>query len=106
LQPIIPLRPVDVLKRYEDEMTLIAQSLSADLMSITQANRTNQITRAEAEYLMQERYQVAMMQHEVLAALHDSLQHDLDQAAKRLGVSQSDATVVVQPALRGRIRTQ
>jgi hypothetical protein len=105
-QPIIPLGPVDVLKGYEDEMTLIAQSLSADLMSITQANRTNQITRAEAEYLMQERYQVAMMQHEVLAALHDSLQHDLDQAAKRLGVSQSDASVVVQPALRGRIRTQ
>jgi hypothetical protein len=105
-QPIIPLGPVDVLKGYEDEMTLIAQGLSADLLSITQANRTNQITRAEAEYLMQERYQVAMMQHEVLAALHDSLQHDLDQAAKRLGVSQSDTAAVVQPALPGRIRTQ
>jgi hypothetical protein len=95
-----------VLKEYEDEMTLIAQSLSAELISITHANRTSQITRTEAEYVMQERYQVAMMQHEVLAALHDSLQHDPDQVAKRLGNGQSDAAVVVQPGLPGRIRTQ
>ena len=45
--------------------------------------------------------------HEVLAALHDSVQHDLDQAAKRLGsASQSDTAVVVQPGLPGQIRTQ
>ena len=106
-QPPIPLGPVDVLKGYEDEMNFIAQSLSAELIRIAQGNRTNQITRAEAEYLIQERYQVAMMQHEVLAALHDSVQHDLEQATKRLGsVSQSDTAVVVQPALPGHIRTQ
>jgi len=106
-QPAIPLGPVDVLKGYEDEMNFIAQSLSAELIRNAQANRTNQMTRAEAEYLIQERYQVAMMQHEVLSALHDSLQHDLDQAARRLGsVSQSDTAVVVQPALPGQIRTQ
>jgi len=70
---------------------MIAQRLSADLIGIMQANRANQITRAEAEYLIQERYQVAMMQHEVLSALHDSLQLDLALAAKRPGsVSQSD----------------
>jgi hypothetical protein len=106
-QPAMPLGPVDMLRGYEDEMTLIAQSLSAELIRIAQANRTNQITRAEAEYLIQQRYQVAMMQHEVLAALHDSVQHDLDQAAKRLGsVSQSDTAVVAEPALPGQIRTQ
>jgi hypothetical protein len=106
-QPAIPWGPVDVLKGYEDEMNFLAQSLSAELVRIAQANRTNQITRAEAEYLIQERYQVAMMQHEVLSALHESVQHDLDQAAKRLGsASQSDSAVVVQPALPGQIRIQ
>jgi hypothetical protein len=106
-QPAIPLGPVDVLKGYEDEMNFLAQSLSAELVRIAQANRSNQITRADAEYLIQERYQVAMMQHEVLSALHDSVQHDLDLAAKRLGrVSQSDTAVVVRPALPGQIRTQ
>ena len=106
-QPAIPLGPADVLKEYEDEMNFLAQSLSAELVRIAQANRTNQISRAEAEYLIQQRYQVAMMQHEVLAALHDSVQHDLDQAAKRLGsTSQTDTAVVVQPALPGQIRIQ
>jgi len=76
-------------------------------MNISQSIRANRITRDEAEYLIQQRYQVAMMQHEVLAALHDSVQHDLDQAAKRLGsTSQSDTAVVVQPGLPGQIRTQ
>jgi hypothetical protein len=102
-QPAIPLGPTDVLQGYEDEMNFIVQSLSAELIRIAQANRTNQISRAEAEYLIQQRYQVAMMQHEVLAALHDSIQHDLDQAAKQLSrVSQSDT----EPALPGQIRTQ
>jgi len=99
-QPDIPLGPVDVLKGYEDGMTLIFQRLTGELISITQANQANQITRDEAEYLIQESYQVAMMQHEVLSALHDSLQHDLAQTAKRPGgVSQSDTAVVVQPPL-------
>ncbi len=106
-QPAIPLGPVDVLKGYEDGMNMIVQRLSADLNSIAQANWTNQITRAEAEYLIQERYRVAMMQHEVLSALHASLQHDLDQAAKRIGsVSQSGTGVVVQAPLPGQVRAQ
>ena len=106
LQPAMPFGPVDVLKGYEVGMSSITQRLSADLVSISQAHRANQITRDEAEYLIQERYQVAMMQHEVLTALHESLQYDLDQAAQRPGsVSQSD-TAVVQPMLQGRVRTQ
>lgn len=106
-QPAIPLGPVDVLKGYEDGMTLIAQRLSAELNSISQANRANQITRDEAEYLIEARYQVAMMQHEVLSALHDSLQHDLAHAAKLTSRgSQSDTAVVVQPPLSGQARTQ
>jgi hypothetical protein len=106
-QPVIPLGPVDLLKGYEDGMTLIVQGLSADLVNISRANQANQITRDEAEYLIRERYQVAMMQHEVLSALHDSLQHDISQAAKRSGtVRHSDTSVVVQPPWSEQIRTQ
>ena len=95
-QPPIPLGPVDVLRAYEEGMTLIAQRLSAELSSISQANRANQITRDEADYLIQDRYQVAMMQREVLSALHDSLQHDLAEAEKRPDRdSPSDTAVVV-----------
>ena len=95
-QPPLPLGPVDVLRAYEDGMTLIAQRLSAELSTISQANRANQITRDEADYLIQDRYQVAMMQREVLSALHDSLQHDLAQAEKRPDRdSPSDTAVVV-----------
>ena len=106
-QPAIPLGPVDVLRAYEDGMTLIAQRLSAELTSISQANRANQITRDEADYLILDRYQVAIMQREVLSALHDSLQHDLTQAAKRPDrTSQSDTAVVVQLPLAGNGPTQ
>lgn len=106
-QPDIPLGPGDVLKGYEDGMTLIAQRLSAELISISQANGANQITRDEAEHLIQNRYRVAMMQHEVLGALYDSLQHDLAQAAKSPGrVSRSDPAVVVEPPLSGQVRTK
>src|SRR5258708_1683693 len=83
IQPTVPLGSVDVLKAYEDGMTLIAQRLSADLIGISQANMAHQITRDEAEYLILERYQVAMMQHEVFSALHDNLEHDFAQIPTR-----------------------
>jgi hypothetical protein len=41
-------------------MSLIAQNLSAEIATVLQAQQANQITREEAEYLIQERYQVAM----------------------------------------------
>lgn len=107
VRPVIPLGPVDVLKGYEDGMTLIVLGLSNDLVSISRANQANQITRNEAEYLIRETYHKAMMQHEVLSALHDSLQHDISQAAKHPGaVSQSDTAVVVQPPWSEQVRTQ
>jgi hypothetical protein len=108
-QPPIPLGPVDVLKAYEDGMTLIAQRLSADLISISQANIARQITRDEAEYLILERYQVAMMQHEVLSALHDSLEHDVAQTPiirSARGRSSDTAVVVQPPSWSGQVRLQ
>ena len=106
-QPAIPLGPVDLLKAYEEATAFIAERLKTELLSISQATRANQITRDEADYLIQDRYQVAMMQHDVLSALHDSLEHDIAQAAKRPGrVSQSDTAVVVQPPPFGWVRPQ
>jgi len=107
VQPAIPLGPVDVLKAYEDGKTLISQRLTAELISISQANRADQITRDEAEYLIQDRYQVAMMQLEVLSALHDSLEHDLALAARRPDrTDHPDNVVVVQPPSSGQVRHQ
>jgi hypothetical protein len=107
-QPTIPLGPTDLLKAYEDGMTLIAQRLSADLISISQANIARQITRDEAEYLILERYQVAMMQHEVLSALHNSLEHDVAQTPIRpsRGGSSDTAIVVQPPSWSGQVRLQ
>jgi hypothetical protein len=106
-QPVIPMGPNDVLKAYEDGMTLTAQRLSDELMSITQANRSNQITRDEAEHLILDRYQVAMMQHATLAALRDSLEHDIAQVTKRQDtVGRPDTPTVVQPPSSPLVRYQ
>ncbi len=110
VKPELPLGPLDVLKEYESEMTLIAQRMSSELANVTQAVQTNQITREHAEYLIQERYQVAMMQHQVLSALHDALAHDVTQAAaaaKHSGTAAaSDTAVVVEPPSSGLSGTQ
>jgi len=110
IQPEIPLGPVDALKAYEDEMILIAQRMSTELANISQAARANQITREQAEYLIQERYQVAMMQHQVLSALHDTLEHDVSQAAAVAEhhdkAAESDTAVVVETQSSQPVRAQ
>jgi hypothetical protein len=107
VQPAIPLGPVDVLKSYEDAMAMIAQRLSAELNSISQAHRASQITRDQAEYLIQNRYQVAMMQHDVLSALHDGLEEDIARAAKLpASFADPDKPIVAQPTSSIEVRTQ
>jgi len=70
----LPLGPLDVLHGYQNEMTLIAQTMSTELAGISQALRGNRMTREQAEYLIQERYQIAMMQYQALSAMHDGLE--------------------------------
>jgi hypothetical protein len=77
----IPRGPVDILRGYENAMTAIAESTSAELSFISQAVRSGQISSEQAEYLARERYQLSMMQYQVLSTLHDSLDHDIAQAA-------------------------
>jgi hypothetical protein len=98
--PVMPLGPVDVLKGYENEMTSITQRMSSEMGNIAQAARTGQITREQAEFLIQQDYQVAMMQYQVLSALHETLERDIDQvttpAATATTSKPADTAVLVQ----------
>jgi hypothetical protein len=100
VKPEMPLGPEDVLKSYEIAMNMVADKTSADFVVIVQAQQTNQITRQQAEYLLQQSYQMAMMQYQVLSALHDVLKHDIDKAAgpqarQSLKATNSDNVLVV-----------
>ena len=100
LKPQMPLGPQDILKSYELAMSMVADKTSTDLSLIVQAQRTNQITREQAEYLLQQSYQMAMMQYQVLSALHEVLKHDMDEAAGQQGrrslkTTNSDSVLVV-----------
>ena len=99
-KPEMPLGPQDILMSYEIAMSLVAEKTSADFSAIVQAQQTNQITRERAEYLVQQSYQMAMMQYQVLSALHDVLKHDIDEAAgqqarQSLKTANSDTVLVV-----------
>jgi parvulin-like peptidyl-prolyl isomerase len=99
IKPDVPLGPQDILKSYEIAMSLVAEKASTDFSVILQAQQTNQISREQAEYLLQQRYQLAMMQYQVLSALHDVLKHEVDEASQRrketLKSSSSDTVLVV-----------
>ena len=98
-KPEMPLGPQDVLKSYEIAMSAVADKTSADFSVIVQAQQTNQITREQAEYLLQQRYQMAMMQYQVLSALHDVLKHDIEEAGQQarqsLKATSADTVLVV-----------
>jgi hypothetical protein len=98
-KPEMPLGPQDLLKSYEIAMSLLAEKTSTDFRAIVQAQQSNKISREEAEYLVQQRYQTAMMQYQVLSALHDVLKHDMEEATQQaqssLRTSKSDTVLVV-----------
>ena len=99
-KPEVPLGPLDLLKSYEIAMSLLVEKTSTDFSIIVQTQQANQISREEAEYLLQQRYQVAMMQYQVVSALHDVLKHDIDEAtqqAKRSLKTTSSDTVLMVP---------
>ena len=98
-EPEMPLGPQDILKSYEIAMSLVADRTSADLLVIVQAQQTKHLSREQAEYLLQQRYQTAMMQYQVLSALHDVLKHDMDEATQQaktmLKTTRSDTVLTV-----------
>jgi|SRR5215469_7678862 len=100
LTPAMPLGPQDILKSYELAMSLVADRTANNFAFIVQAQQTNQITREQAESLLQQQYQTAMMQYQVLSALHDILQHDLDEATQKARASlkiESANTILTVP---------
>jgi hypothetical protein len=101
LKPEMPLGPQDVLQSYEIAMSTLADKTSIDFFVIVQAEQKSQITRDQAEYLLRQSYQTAMMQYQVLSALHDVLKRDIDEArqqgASSLKTSSSN-TVPVGPS--------
>jgi len=99
-KPEMPLGPQDIVKSYEIAMSLVVEKTSADFSLVVQTQQANQISRERAEYLLQQSYQVAMMQYQVLSALHDVLKHDIDEAtqqSKRFLTTASSDTVLVVP---------
>jgi hypothetical protein len=74
--PVIPRGPRDLLRDYELEMASFAAQLSMDLGVISNAVETGQITGEQGEYVVGERYQVAMMQFQLFGALHAMLEAD------------------------------
>jgi hypothetical protein len=105
LKPELPLGPQDILKSYEIAMGMVADKTSADFSVIAQAQQANQITREQAEYLLQQRYQLAMMQYQVLSALHDVLKHDIDEANQQgtRSLKNSSANTVLVVPLPGSV---
>lgn len=99
VKPEMPLGPQDLLKSYEIAMTLLAEKTSTDLSHIVQSHQADQIGREQAEYLLQQTYQIAMMQYQVLSALHEVLQHEIDEATQEpkgsLKATGSDTVLVV-----------
>ena len=95
----MPRGPVEILRDYESQMTIVSQTFSAEMAVITQAVRQGQITREQADYLIQQRFQIAMMQYEVLNGLHDALAFDVAQTPvlTHSQASAAETTIVVQP---------
>jgi Spy/CpxP family protein refolding chaperone len=58
-------------------MTSIAERLSLNLVAISNAVGTGQITREQGEYVSGDLYQVAMMQFQLFRALHAMLEADI-----------------------------
>ena len=111
LKPEMPLGPQDVLKSYEIAMNMLADKTSVDCFVIVQAQQKNQITREQAEYLLQQSYQTAMMQYQVLSALHDVLRRDIDEASQQgthsLKTSSSDTCLLyTSPSPRDRQKSR
>jgi hypothetical protein len=64
----MPLGSLDILSEYEREMTSISNAVSLELAQIVEGAQQGQINPKEAEYLLWERYQTAMMQFQPLVA--------------------------------------
>jgi Spy/CpxP family protein refolding chaperone len=96
--PATPRGPNDLLRDYEAQMEAVSRRFSNELGAISQAVQNGQLSREQAEETTGERYQVAMMQFQLLSALHAMLEREIDRdeaAQHGMKASQPGDTVMV-----------
>jgi Spy/CpxP family protein refolding chaperone len=74
VQPQIPRGPKDILADYESGMSNITKRIAGELGEISEAVGKGELSSAQGEYLARERYQIAMMQFQLLSASHAILE--------------------------------
>jgi hypothetical protein len=101
MHPQIPLGPPDIINDYESAKFSIYQRLSQELTVISKAVAEGQIKREQGEDLSRERYELAMMQFEVLSACEAMLEEDMDHAESeqdhQISVVSGNAVVLELP---------
>lgn len=98
INPATPRGPNDLLRDYEAQMEAVSRRFSNELGAISQAVQHGQLSQERAEETTGERYQVAMMQFQLLSTLHATLQREIerDEAAQHgMKASQQGETVLV-----------
>ena len=94
--PQMPLGPRDVLRNYEQEMAAVSDTTCVELAQIAQAAREGQISREQAEYFSGERYQLRVMQFQLLSTLHQILNNEIENKTEQEDQAHvTDDTVVV-----------
>ncbi|SRR5208337_1083420 len=81
VSPETPRGPREILADYESEMANITRRMTGELGAISQAVADRQLTRDQGEHLARERYQVAMMQFQLLSTWHAILEQEVARAA-------------------------
>ena len=77
--PVMPRGPKDVIEGYEAEMEAVSGRFASELASVSHAAEQHQVSSQQAEEISKERYQVAMMQFQLLVALRANLEREIDQ---------------------------
>jgi arsenate reductase-like glutaredoxin family protein len=80
VSPIMPRGPKDLIEGYEGEMQVVSGRFANELASISHAADENQMSGQQAEEISKERFQVAMMQFQLLVALRANLEREIDRA--------------------------
>ncbi len=93
--------PQDIKEQYPQQMEAVLQSVSQELVQITQAVRDGSIDRSQAEYLSVERYYVGLMRFQLLRALYqnaDATNQRQPYSQARISPQSSDSTITIAPA--------
>jgi hypothetical protein len=80
VSPIMPRGPKDLIEGYEGEMQVVSGRFANELASISNAADENKMSGPQAEEISKERFQVAMMQFQLLVALRANLEREIDRA--------------------------